>query len=103
MMIEEKDTTIEELKREILETKTTGNIKYESALKETSLAQENLKSGKKLCELYASDNEALQAKETQMDKELGLLKTEIQFLEAENQRVGADNVSLSIHFLGRAQ
>ena len=90
--IEAKDSEIDELRKEVSELKSLSSIKYEAAVKESSIAHESIKSSKKLCELYAAENDSVQSKVSQMDKEMSMLRSEIQFLESENQRLGTDNV-----------
>jgi len=99
ILIEEKDNQIAELRKELADTRASFNIKYEAVVKECGLAQESVKAGKKLCELYSVDNEAMQSKVNQMEKEMKLLRNEIQFLESENKRITVDNVRFFNIFL----
>ena len=66
--IEGKDGEIAALRREMNEVKISYAIKYEAAAKENSMAQESLKASKRLCELYAVDNENAQGKSEKLEK-----------------------------------
>lgn len=92
MAIESKDVEISELRKEIVEIRTSSNVKYDALVKEMNLVQENVKAGKKLCEFYVSDNKNLQNKLEQAEKEIGMLRNEIELLEGEGKRMEEENV-----------